>query len=187
MNKKRFACLGALLLLAALALGAGPVQRTAVDDLFDAMRANRVAPPVPAPDVTMSALDGGSIRLVDLQGHAVIVGFFVTGCPSCRREAPDRISLSRKFKAQGLAVLGVNLEEEPEAVEAFGKAFGIPFPLLLDRDGRTQKLFGLKGHPSTALIDRHGHIVGRILGERNWASPAADRLVRWLLESEDRG
>lgn len=71
-------------------------------------------------------------------------------------------------------------------MEAFGKVFGIPFPLLLDRDGRIQKLFGLRGHPSTALIDRKGRIVGRILGERNWDSEATRRLVQALLESEER-
>jgi peroxiredoxin len=84
-------------------------------------------------------------------------------------------------------MLGVNLEEQPEAVEGFAKAYNIPFPLLLDRDGRVQKLFGLRGHPSTALIDRKGRIVGRIQGERNWDGPEARRLVRWLLESEDGG
>lgn len=83
-------------------------------------------------------------------------------------------------------MIGVNLEEEPEAVAAFGQAFGLSFPLLLDRDGRAQKRFGLRGHPSTALIDREGRIVGRILGERNWDSEAARRLVRWLLNGEER-
>ena len=61
-------------------------------------------------------------------------------------------------------MLGVDLEEEPEAIAAFGKAFALPFPLLLDRDGRTQKLFGLRGHPSTALIDRQGRIVFKQIG-----------------------
>ncbi|MGK3946326.1 hypothetical protein ABK046_49230 [Streptomyces caeruleatus] len=45
----------------------------------------------------------------------------------------------------------------------------------------------MRGHPSTALIDREGRIVGRILGERNWDTEAARRLVRALLESEERG
>lgn len=83
-------------------------------------------------------------------------------------------------------MLGVDLEDEPEAVETFGKTFGLPFPLTLDRDGRIQKLFGVRGHPTTALIDRQGRIVGRIVGERSWDSEAARRLVRALLESEDR-
>jgi len=97
------------------------------------------------------------------------------------------VALSREFKRQGLEMLGVNLEEEPDAVEGFAKAYNIPFPLLLDRDGHVQKLFGLRGHPSTALIDRKGRIVGKILGERNWDGPEARRLVRWLLENEDGG
>jgi cytochrome oxidase Cu insertion factor (SCO1/SenC/PrrC family) len=66
-------------LVAALALGAGPAPRTAADDVFDAMRANRIASPTLAPGVTLPALDGGSIRLEDLRGRAVILGFFVSG------------------------------------------------------------------------------------------------------------
>ncbi len=93
--------------------------------------------------------------------------------------------MSREFKTQGLEMLGVNLGEEPDAIEAFGKAFNVPYSLLLDRDGHVQKLFGLRGHPSTALIDRKGRLVGRILGERNWDSDDARRLIRALLESED--
>jgi hypothetical protein len=65
--------------VAALALGAGPAPRTAADDLFDAMRANRIASPTPAPGVALATLDGGSMRLEDLRGRAVILGFFVSG------------------------------------------------------------------------------------------------------------
>jgi len=83
-------------------------------------------------------------------------------------------------------MLGVDLEEEPDAVEAFGKAFNVSFPLMLDHDGRIQKLFGVRGHPSSVLIDRQGRIVGRIQGERHWDSEAARQLVRALLESEER-
>ncbi len=80
-------------------------------------------------------------------------------------------------------MVGVNLQEEPEAVKAFGKVFDIPFPLLLDPEDRVQRLFGVRGHPSAVLIDRKGRIVGRILGERDWGSEAARGLVRSLLES----
>jgi cytochrome c biogenesis protein CcmG, thiol:disulfide interchange protein DsbE len=82
-------------------------------------------------------------------------------------------------------MLGVNLGEDPQAVLAFRDEFGVPFPLLLDPDEHAQKALGVRGHPSTALIDRKGRIRGRILGERDWQSEAARRLVRFLLESED--
>ncbi len=80
-------------------------------------------------------------------------------------------------------MVGVNLQEDPEAVVGFGRAFQIPFPLVLDREDRVQKLFGVRGHPSNVLIDRKGRIVGRILGERDWGSHAARDLVRSLLET----
>jgi len=93
--------------------------------------------------------------------------------------------LSREFKGQGLEVLGINLEEDPEAVLGFQKEFAIPFRLFLDRDGQIQKLMGVRGHPSNVLIDRKGRIVGRILGERDWQSEAARRLVRSLLDERE--
>lgn len=80
-------------------------------------------------------------------------------------------------------MVGVNLQEDSEAVRAFGKEFSIPFPLLLDPEDRVQKLFGVRGHPSSVLLDRRGRIVGRILGERDWHGEAARQLVRSLLES----
>ena len=82
-------------------------------------------------------------------------------------------------------MIGINLREDTEAVTAFGREFGIPFPLLLDGDGKVQKLFGVRGHPSTVLIDRKGQVVARIIGERDWQSEAARRLVGFLLKSGD--
>jgi cytochrome oxidase Cu insertion factor (SCO1/SenC/PrrC family) len=66
-------------MVAALVISAGPAPRRAADDVFDAMRANRLATPMPAPGVTLPALDGGSMRLEDLRGRVVILGFFVSG------------------------------------------------------------------------------------------------------------
>ena len=83
-------------------------------------------------------------------------------------------------------MLGVNLGEDPQAVMAFKGEFAIPFPLLLDQEGEAQKALGVRGHPSTVLVDRKGRIRGRILGERDWNGEAARRLVRFLLESQEQ-
>ena len=96
------------------------------------------------------------------------------------------MALYREFKDDGLVVVGVNLRESPGAVRAFAAESGIPFPLLLDSEGQSPKLFGLWGHPNTVLIDRQGRVVGLVRGERDWRSEAAQRLVRQLL-NEGRG
>jgi peroxiredoxin len=83
-------------------------------------------------------------------------------------------------------MVSVSLREAVETVREWGEDFDIAFPLWLDPGGETPSAFGVRGHPSTVLIDREGRIVGRIPGERNWSSPEARRLVEWLLEQRRR-
>jgi hypothetical protein len=75
----------------------------------------------------------------------------------------------------------VSLREALGTVREWGKDFGIEFPLWVDPGGETPSAFGLRGHPSTVLIDGQGRILGRVPGERNWSTPEARRLIEWLL------
>jgi len=75
----------------------------------------------------------------------------------------------------------VSLREAPATVREWGKDVGIEFPLWVDPTGETPSAFGLRGHPSTVLIDREGRIVGRVPGERKRSAPEARRLIEWLL------
>ncbi len=83
-------------------------------------------------------------------------------------------------------MVSVSLREPAHTVREWGEDFGIRFPLWLDPTGQTPTAFGVRGHPSTVLIDRAGRIVGRVPGERDWSSPEAQRLVEWLLEQGGR-
>lgn len=78
-------------------------------------------------------------------------------------------------------ILGVDLQESAEAVRGFQKEFGISFPLLLDRAGRVAQMYGIRGHPTTFLIDRQGRLVGVVPGERDWMGEPARRVVEQLL------
>jgi len=82
-------------------------------------------------------------------------------------------------------MVSVSLRESPDTVREWGEDFGIDFPLWLDPSGETPTAFGVRGHPTTVLIDREGRIVGRVPGERDWSAPEARRLVDWLLEQRD--
>lgn len=82
-------------------------------------------------------------------------------------------------------MIGVHLEDDAELVESFGKQFGISFPLALESDENAKKLFGIVGCPAAALIDREGRIVGRLFGEREWASEAGRQLLRSLLKKPE--
>lgn len=79
-------------------------------------------------------------------------------------------------------MVGVSLGEDGETVQRFAERFGVPFLLLLDREGRSLERFGLRAHPNTVLIDRKGRVVGLVRGERDWQGEPAKRLIRYLLD-----
>ena len=79
-------------------------------------------------------------------------------------------------------MVSVSLRERADTVREWGEDFGVPFPLWIDPGGETPVAFGVRGHPSTVLIDRGGRMVGRVPGERDWTRPEARRLIDWLLE-----
>jgi peroxiredoxin len=79
-------------------------------------------------------------------------------------------------------VIGVSLGEDADTVRGFARKLDIPFPLLLDKDGDSPRLFGLWGHPNTVVIDRQGKVIGLVRGERDWQSEPARRLVEELLQ-----
>ena len=83
-------------------------------------------------------------------------------------------------------MVSVSLREPADTVREWREDFDVGFPLWLDPGGEAPAAFGVRGHPSTVLIDRGGRIVGRVPGERDWSSPEARRLVEWLLAQERR-
>lgn len=82
-------------------------------------------------------------------------------------------------------ILGVDLQESAEAVRGFQKEFGISFSLLIDLDGRVAQTYGIRGHPTTFLIDRQGKLVGVVPGERDWMGEPARRVVEQLLSKAE--
>jgi hypothetical protein len=94
-------------------------------------------------------------------------------------------ALYREFNTRGVAMIGVHLEDDAEAVESFGKRFGISFPLALESESDARRFFGILSCPATVLIDRKGQIVGRAVGRREWESEPARRLLRSLLEEHE--
>jgi cytochrome c biogenesis protein CcmG/thiol:disulfide interchange protein DsbE len=117
----------------------------------------------PAPDFELKTLDGTSIRLSDLKGKVVAVNFWATWCEPCRIEMPD-LEARAESHAADLVVLGVNFDESPEDVRAFGKRVGVAFPLLLDPGGVVQHLYRVLGYPTTFFVDRDGVIRAEHVG-----------------------
>jgi len=110
-----------------------------------------------APDFNFS-LDGQMQQLSQLKGHVVYVDFWASWCKPCRQSFPWLNQIQTQYAKQGLLVVGVNLDTEPELVSAFLHQVPAYFPITYDPDGKIAQQYELVGMPSSYLIDRDGTI-----------------------------
>lgn len=116
-----------------------------------------------APDFTLPLINGGTLTLSSLQGKVIIVNFFATWCPPCRMEIPDFVALQTHYAAQGLAIVGVALDEQ-QAVVPFAKEMNINYDVVIGDQQVAESYGGIRGIPTTFIIDRTGNIVSKHSG-----------------------
>ena len=114
---------------------------------------------------TLADITGKSWRLSDLKGKVVLVNFWATWCPPCRKEMPDLEALQAQFKNQGLIVLAVSDEKAP-VVKAFIAKNSYTFPILLDLDRAVNKAYDVEGIPKSFIYDRRGKLVAESIDMR---------------------
>jgi peroxiredoxin len=116
-------------------------------------------------DLTLRDLNGKEWNLRCLRGKVVLVNFWATWCPPCRKEIPDLESLYSLFQKQGFVVLGIS-DEEAGKVAPFVKEHNVSYPILLDAGRQVNELFGVEGIPKSFVYDREGKIVATAIDMR---------------------
>ena len=158
-----------------------PVSRNV--DLFTILRIQKFEnEEIPAPDFALKDLQGNLVVLKDLRGRVVFLNFWATWCPPCRVEMPSMERLYQELKDRGFVMLAVDMQENEKLVEAFISSLSLSFPALLDLDGDISFLYGIRGLPTTYIIDREGKIIGKAVGPRNWSSQESLQLFQSLLK-----
>lgn len=110
-------------------------------------------------------LDGKTVHSSDFKGKVVVLDFWATWCPPCRAEIPGFIELQKKYQAQGLAVIGVSVDQaSADTVKAFAEKLRINYPVVLTDTKIIDDYGGINGLPMTFVIDRSGRIVKQHLG-----------------------
>jgi len=100
---------------------------------------------------------------------------------------PSVNRLYQEFKGQGLEVLLISFRESADLVKRTAAERGYTAPVLLDASGDvTGRIYGVWGPPTAYFVNREGRLVGRLMGAKDWSSPAARDLIRSLVAPAPR-
>jgi len=145
---------------------------------------NPLPTPITAPAFRLADMDDEAHDLQEYAGKVILLNFWATWCPPCRREMPSMERLYQELRSEDFVVVAINQFEDPDHVFAFTGQLSVDptFPILFDRDSRVAESYNVKGLPSTYLIDRQGRVRYRAIGGREFDHPDVVALIRGLLD-----
>lgn len=112
-----------------------------------------------------SVLGQERIDNASLGGRVVLVNFWATWCPPCRKEIPFLIKIQEKYQARGFTVLGVSMDEGGRKVVAkFLEKLAVNYPVIIGDSSLARGFGGVMGVPVSFLVDRDGNLVKRFDG-----------------------
>ena len=134
---------------------------------------------------TCGIVDAGDLAstLADFKGKVVLLDFWATWCAPCRQTIPHLEALHKKYKDQGLVVIGINNETDHDKVKAFARD-RISYIILLDANKQFQE-YGISGIPTAFYIDRAGKINYTEVGFTPGSEKKAEQKVKELLSIEE--
>jgi cytochrome c biogenesis protein CcmG, thiol:disulfide interchange protein DsbE len=137
----------------------------------------------PAKDFAYT-LDGKPTHLSDLRGKVVLLNFWATWCPPCVDETQSLNQLQHRIAPLGGTVLGVSVDEDPNAYENFLQKYNITFPTYRDPSRQIPLSYGTTMYPDTYVINRSGRLERKIVGAQDWTGPDLTAYINSLLNEK---
>ena len=161
----------------AAAPGVPPVKVGTIADL------KRTEPPAIPAAARFQEADGTERTLGDYAGRGLVVNLWATWCVPCVVEMPELQELAHKVAGDGILVLPLSSDRGgAEVVRRFYAAHRLDgLPVLLDPRGEAGRAWGVRGLPTTIVIDRQGRERGRVEGAIDWASAATIAALRGMV------
>ncbi len=156
-----------------LAFGTATAQ-----DVFESMHVVRPRVSLAAPPFRLETLDGEIVASSRFHGRPLVLAFWASWCRSCDRELASLAELGRSVP--DLVILAISIDRQRERALHAIEGLETGFPVLIDPDRRVARRYEVTGVPTTYLIGTDGRFRGLVIGERDWNSDEARRLVARL-------
>jgi thiol-disulfide isomerase/thioredoxin len=137
--------------------------------------------PKPAPALSFTLLSGKPLDIGNLRGQVILINFWATWCPPCRKEMPSLDRLDKMESGRQFTVLAVNVKEQVDLVEHFLEEMPLSFPIALDEDGKLAKAWRVFVYPTSYLIDKQGQIRFSLSGTLEWDDPEVVEVIEQLM------
>jgi peroxiredoxin len=138
----------------------------------------------PAPDFTLTNLDGKEVSLSDYRGKVVLLNLWATWCPPCRSEMPSMQELYERFPREDFTILAVAAPNPPretrQKIEEFISNGSYTFPVLLDNSHSVYRRYGSGSVPTSWIVDPDGNLAARLVGARDWNEDAIVNALKKL-------
>jgi len=135
-------------------------------------------------DLNLPDLQGSMQTLP--KGEIILLNFWATWCPPCRKEIPSMVKLHKKLSSQGLRIVAVSVDKNLDDLENFVSEHQMPFMVLHDADSIAARQYGVFRFPETFLIDRQGRVRHRLVGEVEWMSEPMIQVLTQMLEEPEQ-
>ena len=139
----------------------------------------------PRPAMTQAWADehGNPVSLDDYPGDVVVMNFWATWCPPCKAEMPSLDRLAEKMEGRGLSVLAISIDRTAGQIEDFFRGARIDtLGIHHDRSRKVSREAGVLGLPATLILDPEGREVARLVGDADWSSAQAVRLIERMVD-----
>jgi len=138
-----------------------------------------------APDFSLSDLSGAPQHLP--KGKVVLLNFWATWCPPCRKEMPSMAELHKRLNDKGLVIVAASVDKDRNQLAGFVREYSIPFEVLHDADASVSRRYGVFRYPETFLIDRSGKVRFHLVGAVDWTDKTVLKAINTLLLEKTPG
>lgn len=128
--------------------------------------------------------NSGVVTLSSLKGKVVYVDFWASWCGPCKQSFPWLNDMQSKYGAKGFQIVGVNVDAKTADAKTFLTEVPAKFTVAYDDKGVTPKQFGIKGMPSSVLIDATGKVLLQHTGFRDSDKAQLEQAIQQALSSK---